>query len=81
MRRHSAAPCALEATSLASAILNNGLCRYGEALSAARAVDDSSWYQQVARAELVEATSRTEATELAVEVLDRLSADVVAGSD
>jgi DNA-binding CsgD family transcriptional regulator len=72
---------ALESASLASAILNNGLCRYVAALAAAQAVGAESWYQQFALAEMVEAAQRTGHLDLAHDALMRLTSLVVPGSD
>jgi DNA-binding CsgD family transcriptional regulator len=72
---------AMDVADLALAILNNGLCRYTDALSAARSVSPSSWFQPFAIVELVEAAARTGEVELAVEGLDKLTSMVVAGSD
>jgi DNA-binding CsgD family transcriptional regulator len=72
---------AVEAASLGSAILNNGRSRYAEALSAARNVEASSWFQQFALAELVEAATRVGRSDLAADALTRLRALVVPGSD
>ena len=72
----------LQVARLATAILNNGLGQYAEALAAAREVAyDLSFFAPLALPELIEAAVRIGATELAIDALRRLSVQTVAGSD
>ena len=73
---------ALEVTSWANAVLNNGLGRYADAHAAARpAAYDLSFIRSVALSEMIEATVRTGEIEGARDALQRLSSLIVAGSD
>ncbi|MFF5297428.1 ATP-binding protein [Paractinoplanes globisporus] len=74
---------ALQITSLAAAILDNGLGRYRSALDAARDVasDELSFLTPFALAELVEAAARTGDPAAAEKALEQLSAYTVESSD
>ena len=73
---------ALEVASWATALLNNGLGRYADALAAARdAAYDLSFSAPFALSEMIEAAVRTGETEVARDAFQRLSAQIVAGSD
>ncbi len=68
--------------SLATAVLNNGLCRYTEAVSAARdPARDVAFLAPLALSELIEAATRIGRTDLAQEALGRLSTLTVDDSD
>lgn len=73
----------LEVVSLATAVLNNGLGQYADAVAAAQelAAYEFAFLGPLALVELVEAAARSGETEVADEALHRLSGLTIAGSD
>jgi DNA-binding CsgD family transcriptional regulator len=71
----------LHVASLATAVLNNGLGRYADAIAAAWLVHKAAFVAPFALSELIEAAVRSGRTELATDAMGQLSATTVAGSD
>jgi DNA-binding CsgD family transcriptional regulator len=80
---HSGDGYALQVASLTTAILNNGLSRYTDAVAAAEELVayDFSFAAPLALSELIEGAVRSGSTERADDALQRFSSMTVAGSD